>query len=548
MTDIIAGKVISPGMAEGITYIHHDLIGALDASTKIEMKHVDQEVEYLEKATASISEDLTFLAERVENQMNSRLADVFLAHQLMLNDPSLKQELQKEIRENLVSASCAVKAVFLRWEKRFFLMESQVARYKGDDMRDISNRMSSELAGIKIHPLENVPRGSILVATRLLPSDTVFLSQQSVAAVLLEHGGAGSHAALFTREMGLPCIAGIIMIHERIPVNVAALVDAIQGEVIINPQAQERARFSRKVFAQRKIFSEAKTRASERAITQDGVEVLVLANVGCRSDTERAMENGADGIGLYRTEKVFMGRVTPPSVDELFDEMRDTLCPAVNETVCVRLLDIGADKTLPFTGFLAESNPALGRRGIRFLREYPRLLETQLLAILKMSDEFDLRLLVPMVTLPDDMAVVKEALERLSLAAGYPKHLNLGAMIETPAAALSARELEPFADFLSFGTNDLTQYTFASDRDNAAVERYVLDSSNIILRLLRIVHADVPQMPLSICGELAGRKSHIAALLESGIRTLSVAPPLIPEIKETIRAIQQVKRASESVA
>ena len=532
---IITGKAISAGLAEGRTFVYRDRLRRLDAPVAIETENIEQEFGHLEDATAMISEDLLVLATRVEKEMDSRLAAVFEAHQVMLNDPALKEELRAEIRGNLVSASSAVKAVFLRWEKRFLLMESQMARQKGEDMRDISNRLSNALAGIKIHPLEQIPLGSVLVASRLLPSDTIFLSQHSTAAVLMEYGGAGSHAALFAREMGLPCIASIPMILKKVPADAWALVDANLGEVIVHPQAEHKASFQKKVAAQQEALVAPQVRAREPAITRDGVTIAVLANVGCRYDTERAMTNGAEGVGLYRTEQAYMGRMTPPDADELLDEMRRTLEPAQGKPVCVRLLDIGADKTLPFIGFLAETNPALGRRGIRLLREYPHLLETQLRAVLKLSGEFDVRILIPMVALPEDITEVKECLARLGSELGVSPLPKVGAMVETPAAALSARDLEPHADFLSFGTNDLTQYTFAADRENAAVEEYFKDSADVIFRLLRIAHDDAPQVPLSVCGELAGRAAHVPRLLQCGIRTLSVAPPWIPIIKEAIR-------------
>jgi phosphoenolpyruvate-protein kinase (PTS system EI component) len=200
-------------------------------------------------------------------------------------------------------------------------------------------------------------------------------------------------------------------------------------------------------------------------------------------------------------------------------------------------LDIGADKPLPFLGFMAETNPALGRRGIRLLREYPELLKTQLAAILELSRDFDVRLLVPMVTLPTDVLVVKEALIQLGQTLNLSQLPQLGAMIETPAAALSAKVIGRHVDFLSFGTNDLTQYAFAADRENVAVEEYIDDASPVILRLLEIAHDDVPEMPLSLCGELAGRTEHMARLVRLGIGTLSVAAPLIPMVKEAIRSV-----------
>jgi phosphoenolpyruvate-protein kinase (PTS system EI component) len=453
----------------------------------------------------------------------------------MLNDPALKAELRAEIRENLVSAGSAVKTVFLRWEGRFLDMESRMAQQKGADMRDISNRLSNALAGIHIHPLEQIPPGSVLVASRLLPSDTVFLSQCSAAAVLLEHGHTGSHAALFVRAMGLPCIADIQDILTTVPAGVRALVDADRGEILLRPNEAEQRRFGNKLADRRKLLSVARQHAGEPAITRDGVTIPVLANVGCRKDVDSAMQNGADGIGLYRTEQTYLGRTQPPDADELFDEMRRTLEPARGKPVCVRLLDVGADKPLPFVGFLAETNPALGRRGIRMQIEYPRLMETQLRAILKLAGDFDVSILIPMVTLPDDIVTVRECLDRIGAERGGGAIPRLGAMLETPAAVFSIPAMAPHVDYVSFGTNDLTQYTFAADRENAAVERYFNDSDDIIFRFLRVAHDDAPRMPLSICGELAGRPMHLPRLLQCGIRTLSVTPPLIPVIKEAIR-------------
>jgi phosphoenolpyruvate-protein kinase (PTS system EI component) len=247
------------------------------------------------------------------------------------------------------------------------------------------------------------------------------------------------------------------------------------------------------------------------------------------------MSNGAEGVGLYRMERAYIGRGVPPDADELLIEMRQTLEAAKGYTVCVRLLDIGADKPLPFMRFLAETNPSLGRRGIRLLREYSELLTTHLRAILELSKDFDIRVLVPMVTLPDDVQVVKEHLTQLGSELQMSSLPKLGAMIETPAAALSAREIAKHVDFLSFGTNDLTQYAFAVDRENAAVERYFTDDADVIFRMMQITHEDAPDVPLSICGELAGRPENIPKLLHCGIRTFSVAPPLVPIIKEAIR-------------
>jgi phosphoenolpyruvate-protein kinase (PTS system EI component) len=375
----------------------------------------------------------------------------------------------------------------------------------------------------------------VLATSRLLPSDTIFLAGRSASAVLLEHGSGGSHAALFTREMGLPCISGLPDLLTTVPDGALALVDGDRGTVTVRPQQTQHSVFRKKVHDKEQVLSLVRERALGPAVTRDDVAISVLANVGCPDDTERAMLNGAEGVGLYRMERAYLGRVVPPNTDELLTEMHQTLAAAKGRTVCVRLLDIGTDKPLPFLKFLAETNPSLGRRGIRLLREYPELLKTNLRAILELSKEFDVRVLIPMVALPDDVMAVKETLAQLGSELQRATLPKLGAMIETPAAALSGQEIVKHADFLSFGTNDLTQFAFAADRDNAAVERYSDDTAEVIFRLLRLTRDDVPDVPLSVCGELAGRPQHVPRLLQCGIRTLSIAPPLIPIIKEAIR-------------
>ena len=539
---IIQGKPISPGLVKGVIHVHRNILGPIDApeysDSNNHRKHdTEEQLSRLDVATASISDDLLVLAERVEDEIDARLAEVFSAHQLMVNDVTLRQELRKEIIENLVSATSAVKTVFLRWEKRFLLMESQIARDKGDDMRDISIRLHNALTGITTHSLETIPDTCVLATSRLLPSDTIFLAGRSIAAVLLEHGSAGSHAALFAREMGLPAISGLPNLFGVVSEGVFALVNADSGLITLRPSAHQSLIFQENIEHNEQVLQEARKHAQSPAITKGGVTISVLANVGCREDTEKAMFNGADGIGLYRIEQAYLGRTVPPNKEELLIEMQETLAAAKGYSVCVRLLDIGADKPLPFLGFMAETNPALGRRGIRLLREYPELLKTQLAAILELSRDFDIRLLVPMVTLPTDVLVVKEALIQLGKTLNLSQLPQLGAMIETPAAALSAKVIGSHVDFLSFGTNDLTQYAFAADRENAAVEEYFDDASPVILRLLEIAHDDVPEMPLSLCGELAGRTEHMARLVRSGIGTLSVAAPLIPMVKEALRSV-----------
>jgi len=544
----LRGKPLSPGMGEGEVFVYRDILKRFDEFYDIEDPQVEGELKGLDRALASISDDLNVLANRVEKEIDSELSGVFHAHLAMVQDPSLRKEVEREITEELVSAGTAVRTVFRRWERRFRSMEAEVARQKGEDMRDLARRLVSALAGVHGHALEEIPRGSILVANRLLPSDTVFLARNTAAGAVLEVGGKGSHAALFAREIGLPCVAGFSDLLDTVSDGSLAIVDAYEGEVIFNPTPKQRKAFHKKEEQRRAATVQARTLAHRPVVTKEGKHIGVLANVGDAQDTRVAVDNGADGVGLYRLEQIYLGRQSPPSMAELLEEMQNTLQPAKGLPVYVRLLDVGADKPLPFIEAPKESNPSLGLRGIRFLLEYPDLLHSQLGALLELSSNYDLHILVPMVTLPRDLAAVKESLRDAASKARKSSHLKLGAMIETPASALAARNLVEYADFLSFGTNDLTQYSFAADRENAAVEAYFDDTHEVIFRLISMVHEDLPHVPLSVCGELAGRAEATSRLLECGVTSLSVVPPSIPMIKEAVRNCDQAPEPSANKA
>lgn len=532
---LFRGTIISPGLSRGIIHLHHTLLTPLDIPVAISSSAVDDECSRLDLATTTISNELLVLAARIEKEIDSRLAEVFESHQMIVNDQLLKAELRKEISENLITAGSAVKRVFLRWEKRFLLMESQISRDKSDDLRDISLRLRHALAGITINSLEKIPKYSVLATSRLLPSDTVFLASSAIKAILLEYGSVGSHASLFTREMGIPCMFGFANIDKVLPDKAGVQIDADRGYIVINPHLRQQRSFLNKLADKRRHDNAIYAQAQQPAITQDGFKISVMANVSTGEDVNKAVLNGAEGIGLYRMEQHYVGFAKPPNVSELFQDMSNNFSAIAGKPICVRLLDIGADKPLPYLDFLAESNPALGRRGVRLLREYPELLKTQLRAILELSRDFDISVLIPMVTREEDIIFVKRHLHELCVELALSGKIKLGAMIETPAAALDAETLAQHVDFFSFGTNDLSQYIFAADRESAIVEQYGRNNAKVIFKILKMVHREVPKVPLSICGEFAGNTKYVERLLRCGIRTLSVAVPLIPQVKEAIR-------------
>jgi phosphoenolpyruvate-protein phosphotransferase len=532
---ILKGKTLSPGLGKGRIFVYRDILTRMDEFFDIEDAQVEEEAQRFIRAVDKVSDDLNTLAGRVRNEMDTELSDVFHAHAAIVQDTSLQTEVLNEIRKELVSAGTAVRTVFRRWERRFRSMEAGIAAQKADDIQDLARRLVSSLAGIRAHALEGIPVGTVLVANRLLPSDTIFLARRNASAAILEVAGQGSHAALFAHEIGLPCVSGIAKVLELASPGEHALVDAEAAEVIINPNQEQDELFQSKRRRRDRASRKAQSLAHEPATTKDGRVAAVFANVGGVEDTREAMKNGAEGIGLYRIEQAYLSRQEPPDKAELLEEIWATLEPAKGLPVFVRLLDIGADKPLPYMESAREANPSLGRRGVRFLLDYPDLLQTQLYALLQLSSDFDLHVIVPMVTLPLDMQRVKDLLTDCAARAGALRMPQLGAMIETPAAALAAAGIAENADFLCFGTNDLTQYTFAADRENASVDSYYDDTQDVIFRLLKTVRDDAPHTPLSICGELAGRLEYASRIMECGISTFSVAPPAIPAIKEAIR-------------
>lgn len=273
------------------------------------------------------------------------------------------------------------------------------------------------------------------------------------------------------------------------------------------------------------------------AISLDGQLIRVEANIGIEDDVELALDNGADGVGLLRIEQLYFARNTPPSEGELFTELQQLVTPLGDRPVTIRLLDIGGDKPLPFLRLPATSNPVLGRRGVRILLEYSQLVRTQLGAILRLSQEHPVRVLIPMVTLEEDVQRMREAFDAMIIERKISRPPEFGAMVETPAAALAIPALLKYVDFLCVGTNDLTQYTLAAARDDAAVNDYYVDSHESILRLLSIILADANERSVTLCGELAGRESLVPRLLQMGFRALSVAPTVIPTTKATIRGV-----------
>src|SRR5437899_543040 len=359
-------------------------------------------------------------------------------------------------------------------------------------------------------------------------------------------------SALRIEEQFNAALAGIFRapgIVHRIRNLEELLVDGSRGTVVVSPDAETRRTFQER----REAFDRAGVRCRgacrEPAFTLDRALVTVEATLGAHDDVELALDNGADGVGLFRIEQLYLARALPPSEDELFEELRALTAPLRGRPVTIRLLDVGGDKPVPFLPLPVEPNPSLGRRGVRLLLEYPQLVRTQLAALFRLAQEQDVRILVPMVTLEEDIRAMRVLFDATLETAPGARRPPFGAMIETPAAALSVATIARHVDFLSVGTNDLAQYTLAAARDDPAVSQYYDDTHAAVLRLLAIAIAAAPGEPIALCGELAGREETMPQLLRLGFRSLSMAPALIPGAKELIRSVRLgERRAKPAVA
>jgi phosphoenolpyruvate-protein phosphotransferase len=534
----LTGRSIAPGLAMGRAWVVGDELRSDGAPKTIAADEVDREWSRLVQSFEETFTELEQSTKRIESEFDSALANIFRAHGTMLRALIDSGEFERELRTSSLTAEWAVRRVLRRWYQKFEALENQTLRQRADDVLDLGRNIVRRLRGEADTRFQSIPEQSVLIVERLLPSDVVRLPKARVAAIVVESIGQGSHAALLTREKGIPTITEIPNVLSLVSGGVQVLVDGYRGSLVIAPQATTQKDFQERIKAWRTALVRCKDACREPARTRDGQLIHVEANIGIQEDVELALDNGADGVGLLRIEQLYFARPIPPTEEELFIDLEKLVTPLRDKPVTIRLLDIGGDKPLPFLRLPPTSNPVLGRRGVRVLLHYAQLVRTQMRAILRLSQDHSLRVLIPMVTLEEDMQRMREVFEATRSELKVSRPPKFGAMIETPAAALAVPALSKHADFFCVGSNDLAQYTLAAARDDASVNAYFQDSHESVIRLLSIVLADAIERPVTLCGELAGRESWVPRLLQMGFRSLSVSPTSIPATKEAIRAVE----------
>ncbi len=481
---------------------------------------------------------------------SGHLGGVLQAHRAILADPDLRARADAAVANGLSAAAAMLSAAETQGAALRASGNARIAE-RADDIRDVALRVVHAILGTQ-PALASVPAGAIVLADELLPSQLGALSAAQVAGFALAGGGPTSHVAILAAGMGVPMVVALGTAIDTIGDGAMLMLDADAAILIPNP-TEECLAAARDTIAQRAADEAAALAAGDRpATTADGQAIHVYANLGNLADAQAAAAQGAEGCGLLRTEFLFLDRATPPDVAEQAADYRGIVAALPDRPIVIRLLDVGGDKPAPYLDIPTEENPALGLRGIRVALARPEVLDAQLRAILSVPDVARCRIMVPMVASVDEMIAVRAALDALRDELGVGP-VQLGAMVETPAAAATADLIAAHSDFLSIGSNDLTQYVLAMDRGNPALAAGIDGLHPAVLRLIEMTcrGAATRGVPVSVCGGLAADPLAAPILVGLGVRTLSVPPARVPAIKAlvarlTLPAVQDLAAAALS--
>lgn len=474
-------------------------------------------------------------------QIGEKDSMIFQIHIMMLQDEDFSDAIREEIEREKVSAEYAVWKTGQEFSEQFAQMDSEYMQNRKTDVIDIARRLVKCLtAKGEAVPLD-WKEPFILAAEDLTPSETMQMNQSNVLAILTREGSRTSHASILARTMGIPAVTGLSELFSGVEDGTLAAVDGTSGDVILDPDESVREEFKEKDREYRESRLQLKQLKNSRAVTKDGRAVEVNANIGHPDDVGLALENGADGIGLFRSEFLYLERSSLPTEEEQFQAYRSVLEKMGEKPVIIRTFDIGADKQVPYLNLPKEANPALGYRAIRICLEQKDLFRTQLRALLRASAFGNLKIMFPMIISADEVRAARGMLEeaKAELTAegiAFAQGLKTGIMIETPAAAVLSGELAKECDFFSIGTNDLTQYTLAVDRMNGAAAKLYDQRHPAVLRMIQMTAESAHQagIPVGICGESASDLFITEFYLSIGIDELSVAPSSVLELKKAI--------------
>ena len=543
------GIGVSPGVAVGSAYCIHEIF--VNPETRhLEQSEVLAELTRYEDARDKTAADLRALKTKVESQVGAEEAAIFGVHESILHDPAFEAKVRHWIVDERETAQSALHHILNDYTSLFARTKDDYLRERLTDLRDVVIRLSGHLTDV-LHSDEDSPSGPvILVADELLPSQVVTIGQRQIAGIVTQAGGGTSHAAILARSRGIPAVSGVRGILKQVTNGDLVVIDGRDGHVIVQPDAETESAYRK---LQREFFDLKDTLAENRdreAVSADGERVELLANINSVVDAKAATAMGADGVGLFRTEYLFLTHPSVPDETEQLQAYCDVIQASPNHRVTIRTLDLGGDKTIPYLGHSREANPFMGWRSIRLSFEHPEFFGTQIRAVLRAAAEHSesVRLMFPMITTLEEMrrvhGMVRRARARLRAEELPAGDVAIGLMLEVPAAAVSIDMLLEEVDFVSIGSNDLVQYLMAADRDNPRVNHLCQPLAPPVLRVLdRVIRTcNDARKPVTLCGEMAGSPRSFVLLFGMGLRSFSMSPAFIPTIKDLLSQLT-VKRA-----
>ena len=539
---MLTGIAASPGIAIGkVILLTNEIVSEEKTGS-----HVDQH-EAFEQAIVASKEELVALHEQVTLKAGAETAAVFDAHLLMLDDPSLIEAVNQAISDGADAVS-AVQATIKRLSFMFEGLEDEYMRERAVDIRDIGQRLIRHLTGACAINWNALIEPVIVFAHDLTPSDTAQFNPKTIYGFATEIGGETSHSAIIARTFGIPAVVGATGILTGVRGGELAIIDGGAGLIIINPSHERLAFYQSKMRRDRELCREMEALKELPAVTIDGHRIEVAANVGLVRDVEPALEHGAEGVGLYRTEFVFMNRDTAPTEEEQYIAYKTVLEKMKGRPVVIRTLDVGGDKQIDYLKMPKENNPFLGWRAIRMCLDRPELFKVQLRALWRAGCYGDLRIMFPMISSLDEVRRAKEQLflareELMAEGKQVAESISVGVMIEIPSAALIADQLAQEVDFFSIGSNDLIQYTIGVDRMNESIAHLYQPLHPGILRLISMVidAAHRHGKWVGMCGEMAGNEKCVPILMGLGLDEFSMSATSIPRVKKLVRNLSIIQ-------
>ena len=550
---MITGIPASPGIVFGKALVLKEEKIVLDTQ-KISEDQVEAEVARFYAGREAAVEQLNSIHQRALKSLGEEKAAIFEGHLMILEDEELEEEIIDYLRSNKVNASVAASKIIDQQVEMLSEIDDEYLKERAGDIRDIGNRLIKNILGMHIVDLGDITEESILVAYDLTPSETAQLNLEKVLGFITDIGGRTSHTSIMARSLELPAIVGTNDVTVRVNTGDYLILDAVNNRVYVNPtqaEIDELKTLEAKLAEEKAELAKLKDLP---AVTLDGHKVDVVANIGTIRDCEGAHRNGAEGVGLYRTEFLFMDRDQLPSEEEQFIAYKEVVEAMEGRLVVLRTMDIGGDKELPYLNLPKEMNPFLGWRAVRIALDRREILHAQLRAVLRASAFGKLAVMFPMIISVEEIRELKSVLETLKAelrveGKAFDENIQVGVMVETPSAAVNAKFLAKEVDFFSIGTNDLTQYTLAVDRGNELISHLYNPMSPSVLGLIKQVidasHAEGKWT--GMCGELAGDERATLLLLGMGLDEFSMSAISVPRIKKLIRHVnyQEVKALAD---